>query len=225
MSSPTPVTRTSSPTITPYDGVPYGLKVHAPYHIAWAASDRSTMSPQPPDFTCASQLATWIPGQPDGCTFSKWQYDHEDGLPGIEYVYGFLMIGLPLIFTAIVSCCLCCCFGRGKQPRGDPRPHRERVLAARAREAAQGARTRAGVEALQANSASEQQRSGMATGLNGVPLDTEIALESYPGARAAIQAKNEAHSLVGSSSAASTACVGEQGTTAHPTVNDTGRMV
>jgi hypothetical protein len=158
----TSLTTNPSPTTTGYgtpdDTFPYGLKVHQPYNIAWEAKDRSIISPTPPDFTCETPLATWIPGQPDNCAYPVSNTGGSDELKGLAELALFLMIGMPLIFVSIVSCCLCCCFCR--RYGSDSTPNRERVLAARARVAAQGAETRTAVEAAQANALLEEHHYG-----------------------------------------------------------------
>ncbi|KAB5577941.1 hypothetical protein GE09DRAFT_1214154 [Coniochaeta sp. 2T2.1] len=70
-------------------------RIQQPWHIAWMPSDTSSLSPAPPEWTCTSELLSWVLGNavskdcPDGSPHD------DDYLAGLGTFYG-LVIGLPI---------------------------------------------------------------------------------------------------------------------------------
>lgn len=101
--------------------------MHEAWHITWAASDTSTMSPTLPEITADMLIGSWVPGQ----SLSPGAYDREHPIEGgPQYLspslYWFLVIGIPIIFLLLVGYCIRCCvvFHRVKKTE-----RRERWLA------------------------------------------------------------------------------------------------
>ncbi|KAL8337075.1 hypothetical protein RB601_008535 [Gaeumannomyces tritici] len=88
------------------------VKVHRSWHVSWEASDTTSMSPTPPELPCYDPTVTsWLPGE----TIPE-QYCRPMPLPNDDEwnqsVAWFLIVGVPLLFVALVAtacfvCCLC----------------------------------------------------------------------------------------------------------------------
>lgn len=92
---------------------PEGVQIHNAWHISWASSDTSTLSPAPPDLSCSQFLATWVPGEATPSTACRNAEDH--GSMGTS-LFWFLVIGLPIIALVLVgSCCFFCFWQRHKR--------------------------------------------------------------------------------------------------------------
>jgi hypothetical protein len=95
---------------------PNGMHVHNAWHIAWASSDRASLSPTPPVLDYHQSFSVWAPGEPVTSTGSCPDCDTDDGhFDGPLIV--FLVIGLPVIGLALmISWCICCiCHARKRR--------------------------------------------------------------------------------------------------------------
>lgn len=87
-----------------------GLLVRHPWHIAWRARDRKTLSPRPPKLDRYETITSWIPGSSvDPASSNR---GNNSGTLYNASPYFFLVIGLPviggvLIDTAVCGCCWC----------------------------------------------------------------------------------------------------------------------
>lgn len=108
----------SSPTFCP-DGV----QVHKAYHITWEASDRSTLSPIPPDLSCSTIVPKWVPGQSLAYSCPTYTNVPEHGSLPSAPVFFFLVVGLPLIAVTFFGACGGYCSYRIRKER------RQRVVA------------------------------------------------------------------------------------------------
>ncbi|KJR89562.1 uncharacterized protein SPSK_06479 [Sporothrix schenckii 1099-18] len=104
---------------------PASVRVHNPYHIAWNAADRRTLSPTPPDIlTCSAVLVTWVPGAsvpPLVCS------DGEHSDPGRSAGLKVLFIGVPIILVGAALVCCSLCVHYSSKNRQEERARRERV--------------------------------------------------------------------------------------------------
>jgi hypothetical protein len=95
---------------------PSGLQVHNAWHISWASSDRSTLTPTPPALSYSESIKTWVPGETVAKTTCSDTYNG-----GVNYdvsLLFFLVIGLPIIALALlISCCTYCICARRKLRR------------------------------------------------------------------------------------------------------------
>lgn len=125
--------------------VSLALRLHKPWRVTWKADDVTKLSPAPPPQlrpTCANiQIYSWRPGQTVLDSASSTSSSSLSGsTPGLgsngtaRYVgecrqaevrqvdhsldglFYFMVIGLPIIGVAILSCCVCCCV-RGSRKR------------------------------------------------------------------------------------------------------------
>ena len=80
-----------------------GFQAHEAWQISWEAADRSTLTPSLPDLTSNKQVPTWTAGE----TIPTGKYDPETGegndMPGSGRVIQFAMIGVPIIWVAIIA--------------------------------------------------------------------------------------------------------------------------
>jgi hypothetical protein len=94
-----------------------GIQMHQAWHVSWAASDTSTLSPSLPELTSSKFIPTWVPGE----TVPPGKYDRQDGsqneLKGLEGVVWFLEIGIPLIVLALIGSCVWCYIARRRSKR------------------------------------------------------------------------------------------------------------
>lgn len=86
-----------------------GTQVHNAWHISWAASDTSTLSPALPELTSSKFVPTWVPGE----SIPPGMYDREqnihDGVQIPQSLLWFLMVGLPILGALLIGCCIRCC--------------------------------------------------------------------------------------------------------------------
>ncbi|KAK4186214.1 hypothetical protein QBC35DRAFT_348241, partial [Podospora australis] len=82
------------------------LRVHNEWFISWASSDVPSLTPAPPQPACStSRIPTWIPGDNAVDLGSPCTGTPNNDVPSHQKDAGvalFLMIGLPLIFVAII---------------------------------------------------------------------------------------------------------------------------
>lgn len=90
-----------------------GIIAHQPYTITWDMSDTHTMTPSLPLLTYSMLVPTWKPGEkiPAG-KYDRYGSDSIDAPDGVNLLplFHFLVIGLPLIGVALLSCCIWCGF-------------------------------------------------------------------------------------------------------------------
>lgn len=98
-----------------------GLLMHDAWHITWAASDRSTLSPSLPTLTSGKDLQTWVPGQ----IVAPGEGDGEtDGVytdPLITGAMWFGMVGVPIIAVAVIVGVVWFCIVRRRRRRRELR--------------------------------------------------------------------------------------------------------
>ncbi|KAL1955659.1 hypothetical protein VTO42DRAFT_8204 [Malbranchea cinnamomea] len=121
-------------TVTPAgesSGVPFtqGIQVHQAWHISWAESDTSTLTPSLPELTSSKLVPTWTPGQ----TIPPGMYDREsgsnDGPRGLGGVVWFLMIGIPIIGVVLIALAVWFCI-RHRRAKREQRERRAAMDAA-----------------------------------------------------------------------------------------------
>jgi hypothetical protein len=106
-----PDVTSTHPTIT---------QVHNAWHIAWALSDRASLSPAPPMLSCpgaGQSLATWVPGETVPQNTCDPDASNSGGTKWPQSLINFLMMGLPIIFVALVACCCTVCICRRRKRR------------------------------------------------------------------------------------------------------------
>jgi hypothetical protein len=93
------------------------LMVHQAWAITWDASDRATLSPNPPTLSSGQTIPTWEASQAvtNQALFARENTVHDGPLqdPWIS----FLMIGLPIIFGCLFTCLFCMCFWNRRKMR------------------------------------------------------------------------------------------------------------
>ncbi|KAK3390747.1 hypothetical protein B0H63DRAFT_519961 [Podospora didyma] len=122
---------------------PNGIQVHNAWHISWAASDTSSLSPPPPDLACgggARSLSTWIPGEtvpplPPNLNTDVCQDMENNSGGGVDDTHQptpmflFMVVGLPLIFVAIILSVFVFCFRHRRRNKNLPRGAGSKELA------------------------------------------------------------------------------------------------
>jgi hypothetical protein len=108
-----------------------GMRVHNAWHISWATTDLSSLSPTPPTVPCPTNPSVVIPSWTPGATIDPslsgncnqgdvQEHWSESATREFEFlVYGMPVIGLVLIFLAAG----CWCHKRDR-PRMDETVHR-----------------------------------------------------------------------------------------------------
>ncbi|PVH72654.1 hypothetical protein DL98DRAFT_539040 [Cadophora sp. DSE1049] len=96
----------TSNTIT---GIDMTLMIHEAWGVTWAASDRSTMSPQLPDMTSWMLIPTWMAGDviPDG--MYDTEANHDGGYKGLITLIA--VVGVLVLLAIIAVVCICGCTG------------------------------------------------------------------------------------------------------------------
>ncbi|KAK4163838.1 hypothetical protein QBC43DRAFT_54378 [Cladorrhinum sp. PSN259] len=108
-------TRTESPNYDFDAFLPAGIRMHPAYHIAWQASDASTLSPAPPATVCTmGTIDKWVPGKK-----AKKCHESESGLGGLASVMWFVMVGIPLLALFTIGGCVWCCCAHKRHKRLD----------------------------------------------------------------------------------------------------------
>ncbi|KAF6808587.1 hypothetical protein CSOJ01_07442 [Colletotrichum sojae] len=101
--------------------------VHAAWHVTWAPSDVSTLSPRPPEAT--EPVFTWTAETTTTAATTEWTPSatptrYPPGYKGLTEFF-LLVVGLPLLIVSLfVAMCVwaCCCGGKGRKKRDDDVP-------------------------------------------------------------------------------------------------------
>lgn len=89
-----------------------GLQAHPAWIVSWHKNNTETMSPRPPTIPESAVIRSWVPGTDVNETNVVYE-NPEHGSP-FTVLYGFLVIGLPIIFCTILVASTCCCCRRAK---------------------------------------------------------------------------------------------------------------
>ena len=83
--------------------------MHEAWHITWAASDTSTLSPTLPEITSDMLVVTWVPGESIPPGVYDREYVIRDGLQIPNAAFWFMIVGLPIIGALLIGSCIGCC--------------------------------------------------------------------------------------------------------------------
>ncbi|KAK0116460.1 hypothetical protein ONS95_013475 [Cadophora gregata] len=98
------------------------IMVHEAWMLTWAASDRSTLSPNLPDLTNGTTLPTWVPGDkiPDGEYDDTSSREKKSAQRDNHLILTVGLVGgaaLFLIVDGLMICCMCTTDERKKNKR------------------------------------------------------------------------------------------------------------
>ncbi|KAK3942447.1 hypothetical protein QBC46DRAFT_447868 [Diplogelasinospora grovesii] len=99
--------------------VTQGAVVHQAWHVSWAESDTSTLSPSLPALTSSKYLGSWVPGQ----TVAPGEGDRPSEYNDLGWgsIMNFIMIGIPIIGVVILASAIGCCIWCRKERRRERR--------------------------------------------------------------------------------------------------------